>query len=155
MGHAVQALIIPAALSSMALTELRHTRSVPLRQGFRIVPNTNGAFDALRERFPSLSDPAVPEFWKLSGPLMHVVELLSAHGVIAYIETEYFGGSGHQAAAVWESGRLRMPPTRANIGPINSALRLMGVTVGDAHDEFQAIGLDAERSNDSWLERTP
>jgi hypothetical protein len=38
---------------------------------------------------------------------------------------------------------------------INSALRLMGAQVGDAHDEFEAVGLGANRSNDRWLEQTP
>jgi hypothetical protein len=153
MGHSVEALIIPDALVASALVEIPHTRPLQLSQGLHIVPITDATLDALRERFPHVEEPAIPEFWKMSGPLGLIAERLSQSGPVAYIETEYFGGTGGQAATVWESGSVRMPPTQAEIGPINSALRLMGVRVGDALDEFDAVGLGANRSNDRWLGR--
>ena len=153
MGHSVQALIIPEALAVSALVELVHARSFPLGHGLCIVPITDDTFDALDARFPHVQDPSAPEFWKMSGPLAHVAERLSLRGPIADVETEYFGGSGAQAATVWEFGSTRMSPTQAEVGPINSALRLMGVRVGDARDEFAAVGLDTKRSNDAWLDQ--
>jgi len=78
---------------------------------------------------------------------------LSHHGPVAYVETDYFGGAGVQAATVWESGSVRMPAQKAGKGPINRALRLMGVRAGLLQDEFDVVGLGANRSNDDWLER--
>jgi hypothetical protein len=152
MGHAIEALIIPDTVAGLVPEMLPHTRAVSLGHGLRIVPITAETFDALRERFPSLEDPPDPEFWKLSGPIAYVAEELSQHGAIAYIETDYFGGTGLQAATVWESRSVRMPPTRAKRGPINAALRVMGVRGRFMRDEFEIVGLGMHRSNDDWLD---
>lgn len=77
---------------------------------------------------------------------------LSEHGPVACVETDYHGEHGVQAATVWENGNVVMPPTRAPIGPINSALRLLGVEARPPYDEFDAIGLGGYRSNERWLE---
>jgi len=153
MGHAIQALLIRDAPASVLSEMLPHTRAISIGQGIRLVPITDATFDALRERFPDVQDSADPVLWKLSGPVAFVAEQLSQHGPVAYVETEYFGGTGEQAATVWESGNLRMPPTKAPSGPINSALRIMGVSPGLMHDEFEAVGLGRNRNNDDWLER--
>ena len=153
MGHAIQALLIREASVSLLAEVLPHTRAISIDQGIRLVPITDATFDTLRDRFPNLQDPPDPEFWKLSGPIAFVAEQLSQHGPVAYVETEYFGGTGEQAATVWDSGKVRMPPTKAPSGPINSALRMLGARASLMHDEFEAVGLGRNRSNDDWLER--
>jgi hypothetical protein len=70
---------------------------------------------------------------------------------VAYIETEYFGGTGTQAAAVWEGGKIILAPRRADIGPINDALRLLGVTRTPTQDEFDVAGLRRHRRTEDWL----
>lgn len=67
----------------------------------------------------------------------------------AIIETEYFGGVGEQAAAVYRAGRELMPPSVAEFGPINAALRLLGIVQGEHADEFNAVGLQRHRRFDS------
>jgi hypothetical protein len=110
LGHSVEALIIPEGLVSFALSELAHTRAIPLGQGLQLLPITDATLDGLRSTFPDVADLAIPEFWKMSGPLARAAERLSLRGPIAYIESEYFGSAGAQAATVWESGNTRMQP---------------------------------------------
>jgi len=94
---------------------------------------------------------AVEGFSRLSEPLARAAERISRHGAIAYVETDYFGGVGKQSAAVWEQGRLTLPPATDDMGPINSALRLLGVQRSFARDEFDTIGLGWKRNNEAWL----
>lgn len=69
-------------------------------------------------------------------------------GSFAYIETEYIGGIGYQAAAIFSD---RPPavllieletngPARSD-SPINSALRSLGVRAEPGQDEFDTLGI--------------
>lgn len=101
----------------------------------------------------------------------------------AVIETDYFGGIGSQAAAVYHGEAEVMPPQvsvhgplEQTIGPINQALRLLGVVVPApvifdtggpitrmlrmfglgiavrSLDEFDTVGLDNFRDFDDLFE---
>lgn len=83
----------------------------------------------------------------------------SMAGPLAFLETSYFGGAGHQAAVVWKEGVLAMGPVSikaadherrpASLWPINAALRSLGVAAVEGDDEFQSFGLHFYRSNES------
>jgi hypothetical protein len=150
--HSIQALIIPEVANALAREELSHTRPVAIGHGLSLVPITDAAFEALRVRLPGLGDSAYPEFESLSAPVAWVGQHLSHHGPVAYIETDYSGGTGAQAAVVWASGNLLMPPTLAETGPINAALGLLGVQVDASCDEFDAVGLGVHRRTADWLD---
>jgi hypothetical protein len=68
---------------------------------------------------------------------------------VAYVEAEYFGGTGGQSAAVWEDGRLVFGPINDE-SAINQALRVLGVAQKDAFDEFEALELGKYRDTDDW-----
>ena len=84
---------------------------------------------------------------------------------LAYIETDYFGGPGEQAAVAWEHGLVvfgpvktkdlyenrKFVPTPLLEGAINRAIRLLGVVRGSVRDEFDAVGLGWHRSDEAWL----
>jgi hypothetical protein len=88
---------------------------------------------------------------------------------LVYIETDYFGGDGWQAAMAWVGGRAIFGPVRTSDeweggkfvptplleGAINQAVRHLGVKRGAARDEFDALGLGQHRSNESWLSEAP
>lgn len=76
---------------------------------------------------------------------------------LAWLETDYCGGIGWQAAAAWTSGELTMKPSLLahtqnrpwTLRPINTALRVLGITApgaGSQGDEFTAIGLPRYQS---------
>jgi hypothetical protein len=61
-------------------------------------------------------------------------------------------GLGGQGAAVFEDGELVFGPQCEGIGPINHALKLLGVRVENPGlDEFQTVGLHLYRSSFGWL----
>lgn len=78
---------------------------------------------------------------------------------MAYVEAEYFGGVGTQAAAVWDARDLALGPlieaedplAAERPFPISQALRRLGVSAQGYVDEFEAVGLDKHRDMDDWL----
>src|ERR1700722_1644902 len=113
MAHAVNAIIVGIALKEAILGEIPGARAITLKKGFCLVPITDELFEVLASRSPDMKEISSESFRKFSGPLERVLESASLRGPVAYIETEYFGGTGTQAAAVWLDGRLLMPPAKA------------------------------------------
>jgi hypothetical protein len=75
-----------------------------------------------------------------------MIGLISDTPLSAIIETDYAGGIGDQAAAVYQGACEVMPPKTARIGPINEALRTLGVAARPPLDEFDTIGLGRYRN---------
>ena len=97
---------------------------------------------------------AIADFVYLTERLIELLRLASRNGEIAYIETDYHGGTGGQGAAVFRNGELIGSPNWREGGAINDALAEMGVVHhADQVDAFAAVGLDALRSNDSFREK--
>lgn len=85
-------------------------------------------------------------------------------GPLAFVEAEYFGGTGAQSAAVFEAGSMVLGPLRsettwdgsvfaappAHERAINVALRRLGVAASAGLDEFDTVGLGRHRSNDGF-----
>ena len=96
-----------------------------------------------------------------------VLKELSFKGKCAYVETDYFGGSGCQISEVWESGKKIIGPLISydNIdnpkipkgvtvvdNSINDTLKIIGIYKHDGKDEFDSVGLNSYRSNDKIIE---
>ena len=83
----------------------------------------------------------------------HMLLHVSPGSRFAVIGTDYFGGAGSQSAVVYEGPNPLMEPKEAEVGPINEALRLLGVKARRGRDEFDTIGLHQWRSFDEMFER--
>jgi hypothetical protein len=103
----------------------------------------------------STSPPPHPEFEFLSQPVHDEVVRLSVAGPVAYVEAEYWAGSGVQAAVVFEAGKVVCGPRKADIGPISDALRALGASREAAVDEFAAVGLGQHRRTEDWPTTEP
>src|SRR5262245_35252043 len=116
---------------------------VALAQGKGMIPFTNEfrKEHGFRSRPMMDGEPALPEAIAFMG------KNLSSGGCVAYVEAEFFGGDGTQAAMIWENGNSRGEPF-VEQHAINAALRALGVSVGGAFDEFDAIGLGRHREED-------
>lgn len=83
-------------------------------------------------------------------PPTAVLQLLAQHSrtaPMAFVETDYFGGTGGQGAVVFGNGIAIYGPEWDSIGPINRALALLGVEVTPPMtDEFDATGLGSIRT---------
>src|SRR5258708_22051255 len=69
------------------------------------MPMTDELFDAVTDG----SSDALG-FWRLPGGFDRVLAGWSAGGPVAYVEAEYFGGTGTQRAVVWAGGVLVLGP---------------------------------------------
>ncbi len=84
------------------------------------------------------------------------------HAPVAYIEADYFGGVGTQAALGWHRDE-RLGPFITESRPdvprepdpeqwaINRVLRYLGVEKGAAFDAFDALGLGRQRNTSRWV----
>jgi hypothetical protein len=151
MGHTVQAFIAKIEILQEASGGLNCAHVVSLEQGLALLLNTDEFYDELSE---SEGD-NLPheEFHKLSSELTQFGVECSAHTAIAYIETDYWGGEGEQAALLWEHGQVVYGPSKGRMGPINDVLRRMGVERRNNLDEFEAVGLHRYRDNKDWIEQ--
>ncbi len=78
-----------------------------------------------------------------------ICETASAIVPVAYIEADFFGGGGTQAATVWDAQRVVLGPLVED-NAINQALRKIGVQSG-IRDEFDTLDLGRCRFTDDWL----
>ncbi len=145
MGYHMRGLLLP---TGVALSADLHV--VTLNQGIRLIPLPDDVLDALP--VAPTGDIKTKIFTHLTAPLAALITHLSQAERVAYVEAEYFGGTGTQAAAVWDGGRLIWGPRRAQQDPVNHALRLLGVRRTASQDEFQCAGLDRHRHLHDWLE---
>lgn len=150
MGHSVTGLI--AKLGSLALFIRKHSlhKPIPLPQGFELLPLREEDFDSfLKQPLRGQYD----GFIYMSQELVEILKDASSGVSIMYFETEYFGGVGTQGAALYTDGDLDFGPMSAEIGPINEALSIMGVSVDPPHtDAFDTIELGRYRDTEEWLE---
>jgi hypothetical protein len=82
----------------------------------------------------------------------HLMRQVAPEPLFAVVETDYFGGQGDQAAAVYHGGREVMAPAAAAFGPINEALRHLGVRAAAGLDEFDTVGLGRFRDFDDFFD---
>lgn len=159
MGHNVR-LFAGSARVLSAYTALHPmARAFALTSGAAIlaVPVDDDLHDAFHHAYGTGE-------WLDGAPLLSSGDMAfaanaSRAGPLAFLETGYFGGAGHQAAVVWIGGELALGPAAVkaadqalrppSLWPINAALRLVGVVAADGEDEFQSFGLGFYRSNEA------
>jgi hypothetical protein len=73
----------------------------------------------------------------LAVPLTHIV----------FIEAEFFGGLGSQAAIGWQAGQLAFGPLQGK-DAINQVLHWLGIIPAGQADEFEALRLGRYRSTE-------
>jgi hypothetical protein len=156
MGFVVAGVVGGMELMTAAARDLATVTLVPLRQGLMLLPMTAALFDEVEN---TAADADELGFWKLPGGFEGTLLAWSAGGPVAYIEAEYFGGTGTQRAAVWASSALILGPigTREREpfpeagSPISQALRALGASADGSVDEFEAVGLDTHRRAYDWV----
>jgi hypothetical protein len=132
---------------------------VELPQGYGLVPITPHVFGRLGG---GTGKPFGDTFWFLSSGIEALARRVSHRGPIAYLEAEMFGGTGTQAMVVWRHGEVWLgpattefewPPPDPASNPqwaFNQALRKLGVTRGEAFDEFDTLNLGRHRQTEDW-----
>jgi len=151
MGHFVTGLIAtPTVLEAFSREHSLHW-PVTLVGGLAILPLREADLNSFRA---TPSDDEAGGFQHLSKQLLDQLRRSSHEGPLMYFETEYFGGVGGQGAAVFRNGDLIFGPNWAEVGPINPALKLLGISSEPpARDEFETVGLHLHRDAEGWLKQ--
>ena len=151
MGHNLRAVIgRPENLGGFA-TRWTQPGPTDLPFGLQIIPLDERRMDELATFF----EPSFEGFDYLNITLSDALASVLTAGPAIYIETDYFGGSGGQGAALFRDGALRWTASEkssdatAGQSPISRALAELGVERGTHHDEFDAVGLVQYRSVES------
>ncbi len=131
----------------------------PLEQALFVLPFDHNALDALA----TYGKPSLEGFTYLGPELEQALRNAADKDGFLYIESDFFGGIGSQAAALFRDGRLIWKDARA-LGekpslfsqlmgrdaawPVNKGLQAMHVQRLPGKDEFVSIGLDQFRAPD-------
>lgn len=138
------------------------TPAVRLHDGWGFAPMTR----ALAQARLHIVAPPEPGFRHLSRALSDRGATASERGRIVFIEANFKGGLGEQAAVGWEAGHVALGPfSEGHFGqrgvppisewPINKALRFLGVAPLRGLDEFDTLKLGRHPRTESWLEQAP
>jgi hypothetical protein len=145
MGHCIQAIITTSGAADHLRTNYPQLPFVNASQEFVIVPVDSDFIDSVTKARPSQS---TETFLLLTDAFHELLLDLSRFGMLAYVETDYFGGIGGQGAAVYSRGEVVMKPKWRKSGPVNQALKRIGVRRRLLEDRFSALRLGRYRSND-------
>lgn len=84
------------------------------------------------------------EFVKFDSYVNRFIQQNINKGLLAYIETDYFGGFGDQSAIVFEAGEIVFKSINVE-DSINKALYRLGVIADNEKDEFDSMHLSEYR----------
>lgn len=157
MGHYISGIIAPLSLlREFSLGKALHPPT-HLYEELGFLPLSDSHLDTLFPVQGKFDDGLV----YLSAALIETLLELSHKAPLAYIETEYHGGTGRQGATAYAEGVCLMAPESTGVGslarsldgPISEALRRLGVVRRPGErDEFETVGLGRFRSNDDLIE---
>jgi hypothetical protein len=147
MGYSIRAFIGSTdALLPLAAAYPVAVR-VPLAQGLCLIPLTDELYDSIVNEVGSAR---IAPFAFLTTQLEQQVLLRVGLVAVGYLEAEYFGGHGQQAALCWQNGQRQVWGPRQ--GAINALLAQLGVvTTRRRQDAFEAVGLSQHRYTEDWL----
>lgn len=155
--YCLQAVIAAEPVLRELVGSVQDAHVVPLGQHLSILPMANALFDAITV----VGAPELDGFLKAPAGFGCALTACSSLGPVAYVEAEYFGGTGTQFVQVWDARKVVLSPMQlADRGPeqfgsspISQALRRLGAVKGDHIDEFDAVGLGRHRDTNDWLLR--
>ncbi len=149
MVHSVQLIIGRGPALKVLLEQWPEARSVDLRGGWSAVP----VEDALLGDMEASTAAAGEAEGGLERALAAATR---GGGALAYVETDYFGGTGGQSAMAFANGDEAVPLQKSRAGgAINAALRAIGVAKDADKDEFDTIGLGERRRMEDYEPEGP
>lgn len=154
--HDVKALVASVSVLAGVAARFSSAALCPLVQGFALLPLTDSVAHEIAGAHTS-PDPEQPLVADMAPGVALLAKELSLAGPVAYISTEYFGGTGGQDAVVWDGARIALQLSDGEDdsiawpnSPVSQALRTIGVRAAAGKDEFDTVGLGTHRSTSGW-----
>src|SRR5690349_16229248 len=150
--HEIQALIGSDAATAAVTARWNQARRLELSDGFFIVPLQPALVRQVAGsewELPDLEEAdAGSALAVVVGPLMDAIRSGPMLDRLALVFTQYWGGSGNQAALLVSNEHETAEPT-LGFGAINSTLSKLGVRADPERDEFETMGLGRWRSTET------
>ena len=90
----------------------------------------------------------IPNFGYLTSRMANTFFELSSDCTFAYLEAEYFGGTGGKRAVVYENMKIAFQDFTEDA--FNIVLRHFGINKKNSFDEFEEVGFGEYRSTEDW-----
>ena len=145
MGHCVRAIIGAHKDIQRIENDWFAAKEIKLPQGYGMIFLINALLDDIGELLESANEPSDPE--TVTSCLL---QEYSFHTKLAYIETDYFGGTGTRSGILYENGNISIPLCSGK-GAVNILLRELGVWREVNKDEFDSLNLGIYRRIDKWI----
>ena len=140
MGHNINAFIGKNNIIEKLSDDWIKARTIPLKQGFSMVYLTDELLDDMTELSDLENEWDCPEMMFFTKTVFQIMQRYSKNTILAYIETDYFGGTGTQAGVLFENGKIVIEPTKEE-KIINKILHRLGVYKEKDKDEFDSLSL--------------
>jgi hypothetical protein len=148
-AYTLAAFVTQSEIADKAVEQFLSALSVSLAQGVSLIPLTPQLIAELQSGCrPDLNF----EFEDLPALITCAAkwaELISRSNPVAFLEAEFFGGVGSQAAIGWQDGKITFGTLQTN-DAINQALRWLGISSAGHMDEFDTLALGRHRDTESW-----
>ncbi len=144
MAYTIQAIITKEAVSS--LYSRPGLSWITLSQSMTLAPLGTSFCEQNSIPFLPFSDEGLEG---IPAQIAEICQAISLNGKVAYIEAEFHGGEGGQAAILWNNGKIKGEIIVAE-DAINQALKYLDVKNINCRDEFEALGLGRYRNTDDW-----
>ena len=160
MAHSINAIIGREKDIKSFCTNWVHAKCKELAQGFWLIRVDSALIDDINELANAKCTYPFDELYYLTNSLSELLKESSRNTKLAYLETDYFGGVGTQAAILYQNESIAAGPLTTedkwdnNNGffqipsgdrAINVILEKMGVSCMHESDEFESIKLSWER----------
>ena len=158
MAHFIQAIIGYNNHLENIARRLNNAVVVKLYEEISLIPITH----ELKNELNKIQDPTLSSYANsfefASKSLMDLLINESTNGMIGYIETNYFGGTGSQSSILFTKREVYGPFTTESLQmdearPINLVLKILGVMKEESTDEFSKVGLVHLRSNSAIAQK--
>jgi hypothetical protein len=149
MAYQLQAILGSKHPLQTWCDQYNHAKLIPLYQNLYLVPFTDDLYDEINQFTKS---PEITGFFFLNTRIASLLKNLShsTSSTIAYVESEYFGGTGEENAIVWENGDMVYKEQGVH-SAVNRALKQLGVIKDEQKDEFDTVGLGNNRDTIDWI----
>lgn len=145
MGHTLRAIIGDNHTRKKLADNWICAEVEKLPQNYAMIFLTDALFDDVTELFAEENMLDCSVLTHFTTAIFNLLCDSSFHSHLIYLETDYFGGYGSQAAVLLENGKITAGPI-SGIGTINQLLHKIGIQRWKGKDEFDSLGLGHYRS---------
>ncbi|HMQ10443.1 MAG TPA: hypothetical protein PKC21_02610 [Oligoflexia bacterium] len=158
MGHHISAALLKGEFDQNKAREF-DLNPIQLSKSITMFPLEANYCDFWSEKLNIFGSPSEHTYPLLNSNVVHhMMNTIASTPTFAIIETDYSGGVGDQAAAVYQGKEILMSPQRNKKKVINQAIKKLGVRVPFFLrlffvDEFQFLKLDQYRIFDEMFDK--